>query len=264
MRPTVQAVIDALIEPVGALEKTVDTLKFGNPHAEVTGIATVFMPTQQVIEQAVSLGANLIIAHEGPFFSHHDRSGLAEDDPVYLTKKRLLEASGTALFRFHDYMHRYKPDAVMLGLVGELGWEPYVREHQAVSTVAVIPPSTVLEVAEYVKRKLDIPFVRIVGDPGMSCEKVGLLAGYRGGGATAIPLYEKEQLDLILCGEGPEWETPEYVRDAVRQGSRKALLVLGHAESEEPGMKWLAGQLRTMYPGLPVHYVKERPVFQAI
>ena len=37
-----------------------------------------------------------------------------------------------------------------------------------------------------------------------------------GGGALAIPYFEAEHLDLIITGEGPEGETPEYVRDAPR------------------------------------------------
>lgn len=42
---------------------------------EVTGIVTAFMPTLYVIRQAIRRNANLIIAHEGAFFSHHDQEG---------------------------------------------------------------------------------------------------------------------------------------------------------------------------------------------
>ncbi|NQX58205.1 Nif3-like dinuclear metal center hexameric protein [Paenibacillus qinlingensis] len=260
----IQTVIDGLISPVARLENTVDTLKFGQPDTEVTGIMIAFMPTQFVIEQAIRRGANLIIAHEGPFFSHHDDTAILKNDPVYEEKRRLLETSGIALFRFHDYLHRYTPDGIMEGLIQKLDWMSYVQEHHAAYSILQIPIETVSNIAEHVKKRLGITFVRAHGNREMACSKIGLLAGYRGGGHNALPLFEREQLDLIMYGEGPEWETPEYVRDAVHQGRHKALIVLGHAESEEPGMEILANKLRSMYSEIPVHYVKEKPIFQVL
>lgn len=57
----------------------------------------------------------------------------------------------------------------------------------------------------------------------MECQRIGLLAGYRGGGEVVIPLFQNQNLDLIIAGEGPEWESPEYVRDALQQGKKKHL-----------------------------------------
>ena len=45
-------------------------------------------------------------------------------------------------------------------------------------------------------------------------------------------LLERGDADLIICGEGPEWETPEYVREANRLGRSCGLIVLGHAVLE--------------------------------
>ncbi|MNI82276.1 hypothetical protein D3C73_1389700 [compost metagenome] len=87
------------------------------------------------------------------------------------------------------------------------------------------------------------------------------MAGYRGGGSLTIPLFQAERLDVILYGEGPEWETPEYIRDALYQGRQKGLLVLGHAESEAPGMKALARSIGRQFPQVPVHFLKDGPVF---
>ncbi|MNW68250.1 NIF3 (NGG1p interacting factor 3) [compost metagenome] len=79
-----------------------------------------------------------------------------------------------------------------------------------------------------------------------------------------IPLIQNKQLDLIIAGEGFEWETPEYIRDAVQQGKSKALIMLGHAESEAPGMNLLADRLAEQFTELSVHYVGERPVYTVI
>jgi len=69
---------------------------------------------------------------------------------------------------------------------------------------------------------------------------------------------------VVIAGEGPEWETPQYVKDAVFQGKGRAYVALGHAESEEPGMKYLAEILERAFPGLPVHFVPETPVFRVV
>ena len=263
MTNTVQHVLDKLMEPVNKLPNTVDTLKFGDPNMEVKGIAVTFMATQQVIEQAINLGVNFLITHEGLFYSHMDQT-VVEESKVYLEKRRIIEESGIAIYRFHDYIHRYQPDGIMVGLIEALGWKTYVEKNQPTSTIVKIPSMSVREIAEYVKRKLGIEFVRMVGNLEGTCTRIGLLAGYRGGGALSIPLFEKEELDLVISGEGPEWETPEFVRDAAYQGKRKALMVLGHAESEAPGMKYLAEWIKTIFPGIPVHFIPERPIFQVV
>jgi hypothetical protein len=64
-----------------------------------------------------------------------------------------------------------------------------------------------------------------------------------------------EDLDVIVCGEVREWEITEYVRDAVAQGKRRALIVLGHANSEEAGMAWLVDWLRPRFPDVEVTHV---------
>ncbi|GGA48318.1 Nif3-like dinuclear metal center hexameric protein [Paenibacillus physcomitrellae] len=245
-------------------EQTVDGLKAGDETAVVNGIAVAFMATHSVISQAATLDANLLITHEGLYFSHHDPADLDDLGPVYREKHKLIESSGLAVFRLHDYVHRYQPDGITEGLIQELGWEPYIVDRQPVSAIAEIPPMPLEEVARQVKEKLDLPFVRAVGDPAMPCRRIGLLVGYRGGGGQAIPLFEREHLDLIIAGEGPEWETPEYVRDACSQGRPKALLLLGHAQSEEPGMKLLAKRLKEKFADVPVHYIPGDPLFKWI
>lgn len=62
-------------------------------------------------------------------------------------------------------------------------------------------------------------------------------------------------VDVVVVGEINEWETSEYARDAVRQKKNKALIILGHANSEEPGMKYLAEWLRPMLPAIGITFV---------
>ncbi|MFA9560585.1 Nif3-like dinuclear metal center hexameric protein [Evansella sp. AB-rgal1] len=260
MGVTVQEVIQKLTNPLGKIENTVDTLKFGSPDQEVTGIGVAFIATEKVIKRMIGLGANLLITHEGIFFSHWDNTDLKGTD-VYKEKYKRIKDSQLATFRLHDYIHRYEPDMITKGLVHALEWEGYMKSIEPAATIVSIPEMSLQEVIDYVKEKLGIAFVRVVGDLEMKCTSVGLLVGYRGGGSVAIPLFEKYNLELIICGEGPEWETPEYVRDAMEQGRSKSIIFLGHMESEEPGMRYFANVLRTSFSELPVHFLPVDPLF---
>ena len=56
---------------------------------------------------------------------------------------------------------------------------------------------------------------------------------------------QRDDVEVLLAGETVEWETVEYTRDATDSGSRKALILLGHNNSEEAGMERLAPWLAT-------------------
>jgi len=58
--------------------------------------------------------------------------------------------------------------------------------------------------------------------------------------------------DVLIAGEAPEWETVEYVRDARGAGNKLALIILGHADSEEPGSTYMAAWLKKNVPDVPV------------
>lgn len=264
MGVTVQDVMDQLTLPHGVLMKTVDELLTGDPQAEVTGIAVAFMPTLAVIERAIAKGANLIVAHEGLYFSHYHGEQLYGDTAVCREKMRRIEAAGIAVYRCHDYWHRVTPDGVTEGLVQSLGWGAYVRDRQQIDTLVELPPTTLSEVAMHVKERLGISYLRLMGDPGQIVRRIIVLSGYRGGGSTLIPRLEQAAADLVIYGEGPEWETPEYVRDARYLGQAKSLLVLGHAESEAPGMAALAVRLGEVFPALPVFFEQEEPLFYVV
>ncbi|CAM3092745.1 Nif3-like dinuclear metal center hexameric protein [Paenibacillus lupini] len=261
---TIQNVIDELRSSVPTINNTVDILMAGQPDTEVRGIAVSFMPTQQVIEEAITKGANLLITHEPLSYSHRHDDKLVENDQVFLKKQQLLEDSGIAVFRYHDYCHQKQPDIIMTGLLEALEWEANLVEMLSIAAVLEFSSMTVSDVAAHVKQKLGMPFLRITGDLSTPCSRAGILVGYRGGASTAIPLMREHNLDLLIVGEGPEWETPEYIRDAAHQGANKALLTLGHAESEEPGMRALSEELRQKYPDVPVSFIPIKPIFQIV
>jgi putative NIF3 family GTP cyclohydrolase 1 type 2 len=238
---------------------TVDTFVSGDPSQPVTGIVSTFLATYAVIQRSVELGANLIISHEGIFFSHRGGVDWLAGDPVYEAKRRLLEEHGMAVWRFHDNWHRYRPDGILTGVLRQLGWEAYADPQQP--TLCTLPLTTVGAVAAHIKERLGIDTVRLVGDPAMPCQRVGLRPGAVENRLHMRGLREAA-LDLLAVGELNEWETSEYVRDAVQIGLPKALLVLGHAQSEEPGMAYLVEWLQERLPGVSITHVPAGGLFR--
>lgn len=260
MTTTIQDIIGTILDqiPGGRLEETVDTVKCSDPTQPVSGIVTTFLASYDVIKEAIKIGANLVITHEPTFYNHLDDVAEFEEHAVYDAKRRLLDENQVVVWRFHDHWHRHVPDGIGTGVVRALGWEAYAGAGDG--PVFSIPVTTVGELAAEVKSKLGIDTARVVGDLGMSCRNVAMLVGAPGG-SWQTSLLNRNDVEVLLAGEVAEWETPEYVRDAVAQGRKKALIVLGHAQSEEPGMAYLVDWLRPLVPDVPITHVPVGSVF---
>lgn len=258
---TIRAVIDTILKAIpGALtQDTVDTIKVGDAEQPVTGIATTFLASQAVLQKAVALGANLVITHEPTFYNHLDQVGWLEQDPVYLTKRQLIEDNRLVIWRFHDNWHIHQPDGLLTGIVKQLGWEAFVDPEMP--AIFKLPPIALQNLVNLIKAKLGIRTLRLIGDPALTCQRVGILVG-AWGGMNQIGFLSHFQPDVLVVGEIAEWETSEYIRDAVAQGRRTGLIITGHANSEEPGMNWLVEWLKPHFPGLPVHHVPVGDPFQ--
>lgn len=255
MAMTVQGVIDTILQAIPGPRDpgTVDTLKSGDGSATVTGIVTTFMATRQVLARAKELGANLVITHEPTYYEHHDNKQYLSGDPVFESKRRFIEQSGVAIWRFHDYWHRHQPDGIVTGLVGKLGWERYQDRQRQV--LCVIPRTSLRELSAMLAHKLGIGCIRVTGDADMPCSGIAFSVG-AGAWSHHRELLGWEQTDVLVIGESHEWETCEYVRDSAAAGLNKALVTLGHRNSEEPGMEYLAEWLRARLPaGLPITFV---------
>ncbi|WP_019987980.1 Nif3-like dinuclear metal center hexameric protein [Rudanella lutea] len=238
--------------PGAPFPKTVDTLKSGSPDQPVTGIISTMFTTIEVIEQAIAAGANFIIAHEPTFYNHADETDWLSDSPVLRHKQALLDKHKIAVWRFHDYWHAHRPDGIRKGMLDVLGWNQYSQADA--EPLLVMPPTPLHTLIGHVKQKLDIKTVRLVGDRNQVCQRVLLMPG-ASGGRSHILAVEKYRPDVILCGEANEWETPEYTRDARRQGQRVSLVVLGHIMSEAAGMVWFVNWLKPQVPGVSVRYI---------
>jgi putative NIF3 family GTP cyclohydrolase 1 type 2 len=273
----INAIMDYSVSPDQRLKKTCDKLMVGSSETVITGVATTFMATVDVIREAAKTGANFIITHEPTWFSGADDTGWLEEDPVYKEKKALIEKEKIAIWRYHDHMHMHKPDAIYVGLLKELGWEKYAVKQAASSSEGPvdfsrafrdyydIPETTLAELSLFFKQKLGMGTVRILGDPGMKCSRAGILVGggSLGLGSEIMPMQVMYTHDIhvMVCGDITEWTLPAYVNDARQLGHKRALLIIGHERSEEWGMKYMAQWLPGLIGGLPVTFVDAKEPF---
>ena len=253
---TIGQVLDALrgLVPSDLPGDTVDTVKVGDPTRVCTGVVSTFLATVPVIEATAQRGANLLVTHEPTFYNHLDETAPLADDPVYAAKVALLERHGIAVFRFHDGYHRMAPDPMFRGFVRRMSWEPYAAASE-VEEAALLPTATPLRVlAQAVGRQLGGGRVEYVGAADYPCRSVGILPG-AWGRERQIGFLRSGQIDVLVVGESAEWEAVEYARDAQALGLGRALIVVGHAVSEDPGMVDLVGALRPLLPGIDVTHV---------
>lgn len=254
----VKEVVDRIIQACDTepMAQTCDQVIAGDWEAEVSGIVTTFMATIEVIQDSILKGANLIITHEPTYFTHHDQTDWLPGDPVFERKRKLIRENGIHIWRFHDHMHRMKPDKIYQGLNQELGWESYC--HPEKRHCYTLPQTTVGELAVFLKEKLGVKLAQVVGRVDTPVERVGVLVGggSLGLGSEQMPmeLMRGENLDVIVCGEIVEWTLCAYVRDADQLGLQKALIILGHNRTEEVGMQYLPAWLETLLPGIPVWF----------
>ena len=231
---------------------TVDEFKAGNPNAKVTGVATTFMATLDVLKRAKAQGLNLVITHEPTFYGHTDDLKAHESDPIQIEKLKFIKDNDMVVWRFHDHLHQNKPDMIYEGFLDQTGWKKY---QQSDARFLEIPSASLKTIVQHLEKTLGAKTMRIVGNPDAKFSKIGLVLGAAGSGAHFQTL-RSDKCELLIVGESNEWETVPYVQDAIKEGKNKALIVMGHADSEEPGMVNVAKWLKGFYPDLKIEFVK--------
>lgn len=250
---------------------TSDTIKFGDPEQECTGVVTTVYASIDVIRKAAELNANLIICHEPLFYSHDDQVDWLEGNTVYEEKAILLAKHNMVVWRDHDRIHGGSParkrqhlDLVFYGIMQELGWEEYCVGFPKKPLLYEIPETTGRKLAAELVEKLNLSGARIVGDPDAKvrrvffCEHVTAMHfGMHQPDCDAIQEIEKEGYDALVPFEIVDWTLSEYVRDAAQLGRNKVLIEMGHFNVEEAAMKYMLQWLPELLGGsVPVHFVQ--------
>jgi len=238
--------------------QTVDNFKAGDPNSTLKGIATCMFADMKTLKEAVKLGCNFIITHEPVFYNHLDETASFANDPVYQEKAKYIKENNLVIFRFHDHIHSNEPDGISAGMINKLELEKYATDGS--QTFFKVPESTVAKYSKELKKKFGLESIRIIGNPEMKFTKLAFMAGAPGG-QSHIKMLKNPDVEVIIAGEAPEWETYLYANDAVELGKNKAVIFLGHIKSEEAGMEYCAKWLGTFVSDVPIHFIENKPNF---
>jgi putative NIF3 family GTP cyclohydrolase 1 type 2 len=219
------------------------------------------MATFDVLQRAAAHGANLVITHEPTFYDHFDKLDVleAEDDAVTAAKRAFIREHRIVVVRMHDHWHRRSPEPMATSLSRKLSWDRY-RSAES-EFVYRLPETTLAKLAEAIRQRLPAPTLRVVGDPSLRVSKIVLVPGAAGFDRHRQALGQ--DVEVLVIGEAREWETVEYVADAVTAGQRKALIILGHIPSEQDGMEEFARWLGTFVKDVPVTFLPTADPFWA-
>lgn len=260
---TAADVIERIKKNIGVEWKpdSVDSLKAGDPSANVAGIVTTSMATLAVLQQAVKARANLVITAQPTFYSRADVPSppvgrgtpppVAAPDRVFAAKNDFIAKNRLMVFRLSEHWRVRQPDPLAQGIVAALGWSKYASASDP--RRVDVPARSLDALASRVKNALrSRGGVRVMGDPQTVVRRIGLLPG-----TTPIQaaLGMLPGVDVIIAGEVREWESVEYVRDKIFAGEKKGLILVGRVVSEEPGMEVCANWLKTFVPEVPIRHI---------
>ena len=184
-----------------------------------------------------------------------------DNDPVYTAKRDYIAANNLIVYRFFENWNARQPDPQLLGLLKALGWDKNYRPPEGVpwatrnAAFVTIPPSTLKEAAQNIKKTLKSKTIRVVGEPETRVSKAAVSHGI----SLLVDLerYVAEPgVDLVIMGE-PIWENEgtSYFFDVVASGQKKGLVILGQEVSSEPGCGEMAAWLKSFVSEVPIEWI---------
>jgi putative NIF3 family GTP cyclohydrolase 1 type 2 len=230
-----------------------DMFHLGDPNITVTGIAVSFQATFDVLKRAAAAGKNFVISHECTFWDGFDPIAVMQNNPVCQAKIRFAEQHKMAVWRIHDHWHRRRPDPIFGALALKLGWDTEAGRPPRY----VIPETSLEEVARQVQSRLETKNVVVIGDRNLRVKTIGDCVHVL---PTVLPALRT--CDVALVGETGQYDTFEYVRDAVSLGQKKGLIMISHERLEEWGMRDFVDWLKPAVPELPIEWISAGDLFQ--
>ncbi len=261
-----------------------DTIKYGDGTKECTGVAVTCFASSDVIREAASRNLNLIICHECVFWNNDDKTKQYADNPIYLAKKKLLDDTGVTIFRNHDHIHGGMPmkegkpnmDNIYGGIMEELGWKPYLQRWENMPLMYQIPQTTARGLADEFIDRFGLTGLRVVGDPDTPTSIVYFCEHAQGRrmGPKSDDIVEDDELiqtiidydvDVIVPLEIIDWTVTSFIRDSAQLGRPRAILEMGHFNTEELGMRHICSYLpQVIENAVPVEYIQSGDTFSYI
>lgn len=231
----------------------------GRRDKEVDIIYIALDATDDVIEEAVRLGADLLLTHHPLIFKKLSR--VNTDDFIGRRVYKLIR-NDICYYAMHtnfDVMGMADAAADELALtdrdVLEVTYEDDIAKEGCGRVGKLLKPMSVAECAEFVKKNFDIPNVRVFGCVDDMVENVAVMPG---SGGSYIREAIKANADVMITGDVSHHEGI----DAVAQGLK--IIDAGHYGIEKLFVNYMKEFLTRELPELKVYTAEPSEPFVVI
>lgn len=234
-------------------------LLVGRRNKDVKKILISLDATSEVVEQAVHMGADLLLTHHPLLFSPQKR--ICQDDFIGKRIMRLIQndINYYAMHTNFDVMGMADAAADELALRNREVLEVTYADETAtegIGRVGKLPQIMSLsECAEYVKKVFQIPQVAVYGDLSQTVECMAVLPG---SGKDEISYALHADADVYLTGD----ISHHAGIDAMEQGL--CIIDAGHFGLEQIFMPYMRDFFQREFPQLEVEIAKQEPPFTMI
>ena len=265
---TARMVADA-IESVAPLSIGLPSEKlgfvYGNPDRPISGVTVCWAPTLRILKESAAADRRLVICHEPLFFPAFSESFPEGQTPWYRDlptcekppnrhRRAVLDREQLAVYWAHSNWD-FAPGlgvtdsfVKLIGLDKELRRGPYTRVYQ-------ISPTPLKDLARFVKARLGLDQVRVMGAPDRPVQRVGLVLGGFGQVFTSSEAAALQGADVVIFGEALDYT----LRCAHEYGM--AAIETTHLATEAPGLRAMSDWLAKRFVQLDVFYADSGQLF---
>ena len=230
--------INAILKPeYGNPSETDNGILFGDREREVRRMAVCWSPTEQVLREAVALGAQAVFSHEIPFIPCGEAASELwnippqADIPANVKRRKIYEETGLVLFKYHYPLDGWPVWGMPRALASALGFDPGKAEWvNRFVPVFDFQPQSLWGFSQHVRSSLGMTGIDIAGDLDRKVSRVALMVG-----GFAVRLWISEfarqaGADVMVVGE-----MLDYTARAAREADI-AVIKASHYATENPAV----------------------------
>ena len=178
-------------------------LMVGDEQTEVTKVLCCLDVTEHVLDEAIAVGAQLIISHHPMIFG-----GIKNVTASSSLGKKIIKAikNGISVYSAHTNLDFVKGGindylAELLNLTDVVPLEPYISAQEGFGRIGNIKETTAKALKEFLMQVLDDDYISIIGEPDALINRIAIINGAGGGDIAHFNLAKKLGADSFLTGE---------------------------------------------------------------
>jgi putative NIF3 family GTP cyclohydrolase 1 type 2 len=239
---------------------SVDGFHFGDPDAEVRGIAVGWKPYWADLRRAAELGCTLFVGHEPIFREGRKGDESSAATPPEHPKLAWLRESGLTVYRCHDVWDLIPQVGVRDSWAKGLGFEGEPLAVDGYHRIEDVSGSTFGELCMRILARVTDVGQSVVLADGDGRAPVSRLALGTGAAWDIERMLELGADVCLLCDD-----YFRFVRDgAMLRDASVPFLLVNHASAEEWAMRSLHQHLREAFPETPVHFMAQGCAYRAV